>query len=366
MKVMSCFAIIGAGNAGCAFAAHLNLLGHQTRLYDVVPEPLAAVSESGNKLILEGEIPVSGEARVELVTTDLGKLVEGADLILCTSPAHTHMAVALELAKYLEPGQMVMLNPGRTCGALEVKEAIAAGGGTTAAIVIEAQTLLYACRRQGNRVHVFGVKETVACAGFPGDGLAPFFDLLQPILPQFVNAEQGIWQTSLDNIGMLFHPAPTLLNLARMETGVPFDYYHEGMSPTVAFLVEQLDAERCAVARAMGVTIPTALEWLKASYGTTGNTLHEAIQNNRFYAGIKAPQLKRIDAKKGLRYVVEDVPSGLVPVSQLGSVFGVPTPVMNLVIDLADTLFERNFRESGRNLDRLGLAGKSREEILRL
>ena len=136
MKMMSCFAIMGAGNAGCAFAAHLNLLGHQTRLYDVVPEPLAAVSESGNKLILEGEIPVTGEASVELVTNDLGELVDGADLILCTSPAHTHRAVALDLARHLRPGQMVMLNPGRTCGALEVKEVIAASGGTSDAIVI--------------------------------------------------------------------------------------------------------------------------------------------------------------------------------------------------------------------------------------
>lgn len=363
---MSAFAIIGAGNAGCAFAAHLKLLGHETRLFDVIPEQLKGIQDGGNTLRLEGNLPVQGEAKIDLVTDDIAAAIEGVDLIMCTAPAHFHRAVAKELAPHLGPGQIVMLNPGRTCGALEVQQVISGSGGPEDVLVVEAQTLVYACRRTGCDVHIFGVKDRVACAGLPAEKMGRFFEIIQCVLPQFVPAAQGIWETSLDNIGMLFHPAPTMMNLGRMETGEPFDYYIDGMSPTVTGLIEKLDVERCAVAKAMGISVPTAVEWLKASYGAEGSNLFEAIHNNEAYAGIKAPRLNGIEAKMQLRYVVEDVPSGLVPVAELGRVFGVPTPTMNLVIDLANTLFDRDFRQSGRTLDRLGLAEMSPEEIRNL
>lgn len=298
------------------------------------------------------------------MTENLAALVDGADLIICTAPAHTHRAVATNLAPFLQPGQIVMLNPGRTCGALEVRRVIADHGGPAEPVVVEAQTLVYACRRSGTGVHIFGLKEKVVCAGF--GNLEKFYEIIREPMPQFVPAEQGIWETSLDNIGMLFHPTPTLMNLGRMESGQPFDYYIDGMTPSIAFLVEKLDAERCAVAEAMGIRIPTAVEWLRNSYGAEGSSLYEAVKSNRSYVGITAPQLDGIDAKKGLRYVIEDVPSGLVPISDLGKKFGVATPSIDLIIELANTLYEADFRSSGRTLDRLGLAEMSAEEIRNL
>ena len=74
---MSAFAIIGAGNAGCAFAAHLKLLGHETRLFDVIPEQLKGIQDGGNTLRLEGNLPVQGEAKIDLVTDDIAAAIEG-------------------------------------------------------------------------------------------------------------------------------------------------------------------------------------------------------------------------------------------------------------------------------------------------
>ena len=64
----------------------------------------------------------------------------------------------------------------------------------------------------------------------------------------------------------------------------------------------------------MGVTVPTVVEWLESSYGAVGQNLYGALQNNQSYRGIKAPKLIGLEAKKSLRYVIEDVPTGLVPV----------------------------------------------------
>ncbi len=360
---MTTFAIIGAGNAGCAFAVHLKLLGHETRLYDIDQNQLAALRAADNVIGFQGDVGlletagvVEKSKRVDYIGDDLATAVDGADLILCTVPAHAHRAFAQDLAKVIQPGQIVVLNPGRTCGAFEVSQVLRASGAPADLTVVEAQTLIYACRRQGAGVHVFGIKERVSCASLPHENLERFLELMQPALSQFVAAEQGIWQTSLNNIGMLFHPTPTLMNLARMESGETFDYYIDGMTPSVAAMVEKLDRERCQIAAAMGVEIPTAVQWLKITYGSAGTDLYQAIQNNSSYEGITAPKLNGIDAKRNLRYVVEDVPTGLVPVADLGKKLGIATPNIDLIINLANAIYERDFRAQGRTLQRLGLA----------
>lgn len=367
---MTKFAIVGAGNAGCAFAAHLKLLGHETRLYDVFEKQLTELVQADNVIEFGGNLDVPGlesgktaSARIDYIGADLAAAIDGADVIMCTAPAHAHRAMAVDLAAHLAAGQVVVLNPGRTCGAIEVARVLQENGAPSDITVVEAQTLLYACRRTGNAVHVFGLKDRVGCAARPADQLDRFLKPMQAALPQFVTEEQGIWATSLDNIGMLFHPTPTLFNLARMETGPSFDYYIDGMSPTIAALVEKLDGERCRIAQAMGVEIPTAVEWLKLTYGAEGSGLFEAVQNNQAYVGIKAPQLKGVADKLGLRYVVEDVPTGLVPVSELGRKLGIPTPNIDLLIQVADMVYDRDFRSEGRTLQRLGLAELSTEQL---
>jgi len=361
---MSKFTVIGAGNAGLAMAAHLKQLGGEVSLYDVVEAQLKPVTAANNVITVTGT-ELAGESKIDLVTTNLAEAIEGSDLLICVTPAHTHKFVARDLAGHLVPGQILLLQPGRTGGALEVQKVLREQNCPVEILVVEAQTLLYAARREGATVNIFGLKKQVTCAGLPTAESHQFFDLIQPLLPQFVPAP-SIWHTSLHNVGMLFHPTPTLLNLGRMESGQPFDYYSDGFSPSIAALIEKLDGERLAVGAAMGVTLPSVVAWLESSYGATGRNLYEAIKNTENYRGITAPQLGGVDDKLKLRYVVEDVPSGLVPVSELGRKFGVNTPAIDAMINLATILYETDFRASGRNLEQLGLSNLTPEEILSL
>jgi opine dehydrogenase len=297
---------------------------------------------------------------------NLAEMVQDAEMIICTTPAHVHKYVARDLSSLLKPGQILVLNPGRTCGVMEVRKVLQEQGCIADVCVVETQTILYACRRKGAEVKVFGTKRKVPCAGKPQSQMPRFFELIAQVFPEFTEAPQGLWETSLDNIGMLFHPAPTLLNLGRMESQKPFDYYIDGFTPTVAALVEKLDAERLKVAEALGIKLPTVVEWVRNTYGVKGSNLYEALQNNEAYRGISAPVLADANAKKELRYVIEDVPSGLVPVSELGRKFGVATPAIDMVISLADTIFEADFRSSGRNLEQVGLADMDPDEIIKL
>ena len=119
---MNKFAVIGAGNAGSTIAAHLKLLGKEVNLYDVIESQLTPITENNNTLTLTGNLNVTGAAKIDMVTMNLAEAIENADLIICTTPAHVHKFVAKDLGPFLASGQILMLNPGRTGGVLEVRQ----------------------------------------------------------------------------------------------------------------------------------------------------------------------------------------------------------------------------------------------------
>ena len=279
---------------------------------------------------------------------------------MVVTPSFTHKMIAEACAAALTDGQVVVLNPGRTGGALEFRNTLRAKGCTADVTIAETQTLIYSCRKTGPAsVEIYGVKKEVALGAFPASRTQQVLDLLDPYYPQFTPAKNCL-ETSLSNIGALFHPTPVLLNIGRIENDANgFRYYWDGITPSVAGLVKKLDEERMAVAAAYGVQILSAEEWLKQSYETYGDSLYELIQHNNAYGDIKAP--KTIDA----RYVTEDVPMSLVPISTLGQAAGVPTPNIDAVIQLTSAIYGRDFRAEGRCAKNLGLEGMTRDQVAR-
>jgi len=226
--------------------------------------------------------------------------------------------------------------------------------------VAETQDLIYACRANvPGEAAVSALKLRMAMAVLPGNMQERVFALVNDVFPEIYPAKSAL-QIGFNNTGAMLHPAPMLLNAGRVESGEPFLYYKNGITTSVAAVVESLDKERVAVAAAYGIKAETLTEWLENTYGVEGDCLYEKLQNNAAYASIKAGTVLNS------RFLTEDVPSGLVPLAALGEVAGVATPTINAVIDLTDSLLGRNFRADGRNLKCLGLDGLSVAEICRL
>ena len=178
--------------------------------------------------------------------------------------------------------------------------------------------------------------------------------------PQFV-AGSNVLATSLENIGAVFHPALTILNAGWIEaTHGDFEYYLQGITPSLSKLLERIDAERLAVASALGVRSVSAREWLYLSYDSPGKDLYEAIKHTESYRGIKAP------AGIDHRYIWEDVPMSLVPISSLGALLGTATPTIDMIIQLASILHSVDYRATGRTAESLGLAGLTVKQIRQL
>ena len=141
-------------------------------------------------------------------------------------------------------------------------------------------------------------------------------------------------------------------------TSGDFLFYREGFTEAVGRVTAAVDAERIAVAKALGVP---AMPFLDVFYNA-GLTTKAARDSGDIARACKesAPN-KTIKSPSSLdhRYVHEDVGYGLVPMAALGRLAGVATPTIDALIHLAGLAVGIDYARDGLTLEKLGLAGKS-------
>lgn len=349
--------IIGAGNGGQALCAYLSMKGFDTSLYNRSRWRIEPIIES-KKIKVEGE--VKGIAEISFATTDIEEAIKGRKLIMVVVPAFAHREIAERIAPFVEDGQIILLNPGRTGGALEFKKVFKLKEVKKDILVAEAQTFIFASRMSNpGVVKIFRIKNAVPISAIPAKRNDELKEIMREVMPEFEVVPNTIY-TSFNNIGAVFHPATLILNAARIEsTAGKFEFYLEGITLSVAKVLERIDEERCLVMKKFGVEPLTSLNWLKYAYDVSGKNLYEAIHNNSGYQGILAPP--SIDN----RYITEDVPMSLVPISSFGKEFGIKTDTIDSIITLANIMMGENYFETGRTVESLGLKGKTPEEIVK-
>ena len=357
------FAVLGAGHGGMAMAGHLGIMGFRVNLFNRTPARLEPIKRRGAIEVIahDGEEIPRGVGPLALVTSDIEEAINGVDVVMVVVPATGHAWLAEQMAPHLTDGQMVVLNPGRTGGALEVHHIFREKGMKADVVVAEAQTLLYASRAVNPaQVQIFRVKNSVPVAAIPAHRTPHVIKALSRAFSQFIPGDNVI-KTGMDNIGAVFHPAVTVLNSARIEsTRGEFEYYVDGITPAVAQVLEAIDKERVAVGASLGFNCMTAREWLYVAYDAVGQTLQDAIRANRGYYGINAPPHLHH------RYLTEDVPMSLIPIASIGELVGSPCPTIRTIIHLANLMHGCDYWETGRTVERLGLAGLELPAIRRL
>jgi opine dehydrogenase len=354
------YTVVGAGHGGKAMAAHLALMGFPVTLYNRTPDNVAAIKARGGIELESYEGGPRGFGQLARVVSDLGEALEEAEIVMVVVPSSAHADVARAAASHLRDGQIVVLNPGRTGGALEFSQVLRTCGCETDVTLAEAETLVYASRSDGPaQARIFRIKEAVPIAALPATRTSRVLEALSTAYPYFIDGD-SVLHTGLNNMGAIFHPALTLLNAGRIEsTRGEFQFYIDGVTPSVARVLEALDRERVTVAAALGIRARTAPEWLKMAYAAVGADLHEAIHNQPGYYGIQAP------ATLNHRYITEDVPMSLVPIAALGQRYGVQVRGVDSIIRLACIVHSTDYWRRGRTLDRLGIEGLSVDEITR-
>jgi len=354
------YTVIGAGHGGKAMAAHLALMGFHVTLYNRTFDHIAALKARGGIDLESAEDGAHGFGNIEQVTSDMGVALREAEIIMVVVPSSAHTDVAKTAAPHLKDGQIIVLHPGRTCGAIEFTKVIRDNTCQVNVTIAEAETFIYASRSDGPaQARIFRIKEAVPLAALPATRTQQVLDCLREAYPQFIDGV-NVLHTGLNNMGAIFHPALTLLNAGWIEsTHGDYQFYIDGVTPSVARVLEVLDRERVTVASSLGLRARTGLEWLQMAYNTIGEDLHEAIHNQPGYYGIKAP------STLNHRYIFEDVPMSLVPIASLGERFGVSVRGMEAIIRLACIVHRTDYWRRGRTVDKLGIGDLSVSELTR-
>ena len=339
-------AVLGAGNGGVASAFDFAQHGHEVSLY-AAPEYGTTSSRwtrpaaSPRTAIWRASPPIRYSGH------DAGEAMAGAELVVVVGPAYGTEPLAAEAAPHLTDGMAVLICPGSCAGAIAFKRAAGLELEDDACVVGETSTLPYAVRVTGPGViNVFLKLSTgVYLAGLPRAGTDRLYDLVKDVWPAVEKAD-SVLQTTLQNGNPVIHPAVTLLNAGLLErTGGDFLFYEDGVTEGVGRLIEAVDAERQAIARALGVTV--------LSEPAIGVKQGYMLEENYSTGYSTAPGFLGIGAQPQLdhRYLTEDVGYGLVFLSDLAARLGIATPVMDSVIAIASVVLARRSgtRRGGRS-----------------
>ncbi len=331
--------VCGAGHQGISMAAHLSLNNVDASLWNRTPEN---ISEIINTHKIECSGVVNGTAHIKKVSSDMSEVI--SDFVMVTTPSNAHRDVAKVLAPFVHKDMIVVLNPGRTFGALDFARALSECGVKELPRIAETQTIVYTCRKNSqSRATIYALKNDVELAALRQGDAELIMQAMPECLKPYFKIVPSVAYTSLSNVGMVLHCAPVMMNVGWIETEkVDFKYYYDGISPSVARLIEKIDEERLSVSEALGFTIESTRDWMKRTYKIEGDNLYQCIRNNVHYKEIDAPPTIFC------RYILEDVPNGLVPIEYIGRELGVKTPAITMVIDFANAVLDMDFRKIGR------------------
>jgi len=338
-------AIAGAGAIGRAYAVLASRAGHDVALW-------APRGEAPAELVCDGV--VQGRCRVE-VLGDTANLA-CADAVLVAIPATAYADVIPCIAPHVRSSQFVFVSGALSLAPLWLAE-LAAANGERPTIAASGTTVATARRCDGG-VAIMTVRSRVGIAALPTSGLDAALATMRTLFGDRFDAMDNVLAVTLANINPVAHAGMALANFTRIERGEAWPQYHY-LTPSVARLVEAMDGERRAVADAFGVHVSSIEAHFQRSFDVPQTELGDiAAELHRRRGGPPGP------TDLDTRFVLEDVPYGLVFNAALAAIAGVAIPVTDAAVALLSTLYGRDFRAQNPLIDALALRTSGRDALL--
>ncbi len=385
-------AVLGAGAVGKAQAADCALAGARVRLCDLPPfsqKSLFGVKESGivfygDQLNLYG-FERSGTAAMEMVTEDVAEAVKGAGLVVVATPAFGHQVFFEKLIPCLEDGMVVHIYPDNF-GSLLLRKMMREAGCDKKIIVGGWSSAPYGCRVdiKGGvvlpRIRVYYRAITLRGAAMPMADQEQFLESAKYLgsmdaITSCGGLDPG--DTALDigfsNVNPVLHCPGTILGVGVMENwGViygndKYDYsiYSHAYCPSIARVQYSFYLEQCKLAEALAVGIQ---QFEKKQFFHRESILGAEYMGPDYVIPFEEQDYIQYGTGPhdiNNRYITEDIPVGCHVYHQLGEVFGVKTPVIDSMINLANAMMDKDYYSSGYTLEYLGIGGMDRDMLNR-
>ncbi|THH37054.1 hypothetical protein E4Z66_08940 [Aliishimia ponticola] len=346
-------AVLGGGTDARLFAALCLSAGAQVALFSAYGAELEAL-RAGSGITLRGAGPVGtyqvdrSDAPAIRLTAELDSAVREAEVIFLTGPVHKQRTYAMVLADHLADGQVLVLAPGRSLGALETAWLLRIGGCRADVTIVEAQGAPYWIAAEGT-VLTLSECAPVAASVLPRGREAVLTGLAR-YLPNLSQVDSVLASGFADGSALVEFPA-LLMGGPALRSGaidVPMgaqplaenDTFARLIGPEQRDLTERMADERRAVAAAFGVRgLPDTDAWITAHAG--------ALKG----AGFR-PVPPAAEAKSLLR---DGVVGSLVPLASAAELAQIDLPVTRAMMTLAGAVLGADVASSGRRLDTIGV-----------
>lgn len=329
------------------------------------------------------------------VTEDLEYMVNNSDIVIVALPSTFHESALKQMSDcgIWRKRIPIVLSPSRSVASPYMWRIVG-----DRYPLINFSTCPYSCKAPKPEVSLIKRRKRTYIASLEGDVNKRQADMVRELFPQAALTIVPAL-TSLNNIGGVFHCATYMLNIDEIERrkgkGDVFSFYMDGIAarPDVGEILEQIDQVRLQIAKAIGVRtfglkdnprediwrkltnglraleeenendidilrrirkeftefldncVISAQHWLDITYGVVrkeGESLSETIGRTPTYQKNSVPQL---------RYVTEDIPTGLVVFESLAQMLNIDCTVCTRIIDLYNQRFGADARRDGRNLN---------------
>ncbi len=357
------YTVLGSGHGGRAICGQIAEKNYPVMMYEPLEETADYLKIRQEKeMFLNGDIKAGG--KLSGATMDIEEAVKDTDVIFIVVPSFAHKPIFEKLVPNLTDGQHVIVVPGNY-GGLLLKKMMSDHGIKRSITISETVSLPYACRiNTYNTVMIYKKKSHLKIASSPSRNNLEALSIMNDIFAGYVNFIPGknLLEVDLDNPNQTLHPFPVLLNYGSIENNPDtFRHYMDGITPLISEKMMQLDEERLAIGSAFSLELMSTLEQLKMYYGENdAKTYYEYVNSPQ------SPYKDVIGHNVRSRYLTEDVPGLNVPAMQLAEKAAVETPVIELTVRLTSWLHDVDYVSAGTNLDKLGIANKTPEEIFSL
>lgn len=347
-------AVLGAGVVALGNAALLSGRGH----HPIVWSPSGT---SASELAKGVPLSTTGalESTVQLSVADnCETALREAQVVLIAVPAYGYRTVMDAAAPHIRPEQFVIVSGHLSFGALYLAKALAKRG-LVVPIAAFGTTVTTGRRTSPTSVNVKTVRTKVDVATVPALCGEKAIEICTELFGDRFTLRADLLAIMLSNLNPQSHMGTALCNLTRIERGEMWDQ-DENTTDAVGNLLEALDAERIAIAAALGRSVRTVREHFHYSFNVPVGPVGEMAQilYRRGRAVMGPTSLKT-------RYILEDVPFGLHPTTKLAQLAGVAAPLHEAGLSLFSALYGREFRAENNilpelDLDRMGLPGLQR------
>ncbi len=355
--------ICGCGNGAHACAAVLCRKGHAVSIFSPLSrevEQFKANYEENQGLTLrigEGLLAKAGgifsarddnrKLKLNKITDNPQDVIPDSSLIIVIVPAFAHGNVLASIKEYVAESSRIVVLPSR--GGLEFE----ANTIMPKAKLIAFQTLPWACRirKFGTEINVGGLKNKIQAASIPADLPQAYFAELEELFDLKIERLKSVLTLTLANIGQIFHPG-IMYGLFRKNPSITFTeadipLFYESVDEEIAAILAKMSDEIRTVSRELSKVNPDVecdkvlhiTDWLLASYEgliADDSSLPNMFRTNAAYKGIKTPTVKVADnlyaPDFGARYIVEDIPFGLLVTRSIAGMLQVDTPVIDDVL----------------------------------